>query len=577
MAGAGLKALRPGDPRRIGPYRLLARLGAGGMGQVYLGGSRGHRRVAVKVVHPHFADDATFRRRFAKEVAAARRVGGYYTAQVVDADTDADPPWLVTEYIAGPSLQDAVDRNGPLPEASVAALGAGLAEGLDAIHRQHVLHRDLKPGNVLLAQDGPRIIDFGIARAMDAPSQSMSLMGTPGYMSPEQYVGRDIGPKSDVFCLAAVLAYAATGRHPFGEGPPDALGYRVRHEEPDLSGVPAALRPLIADGLAKDPDDRPTVAGFLERCPAPSTGTGTGMPMPEAFTTLINTRVAETESFDGGPSGAGERRPPRPPRPPQPPRPPRDRAGGAGRPPARPPNRPATGPSAAVKRAAGPAAAVGVLLIALLVALSDRDASGGSGNAGSSASTASPSSTRTSEGTSGTSGGLGSTRRPSPSPTPDRTYEAFDDISVGDCLDAYRDPYDSDDWSESMPSSVSCGRDDAYLKVYAIRDRSSECDAESLDAESWWRSPAHDGDRIYLCVRRQFQKGDCFLGKEGSEEGRVSVNGHGLMTSWGCGKDTVPRDFDYILQYTGYYESRCPSGSRRWTDFRKGVLCARIV
>lgn len=208
-------------------------------------------------MHPHFADNTVFRRRFTKEVAAARRIGGFYTAQVIDADPDADPPWLATEYIAGPSLHAAIDTNGALPEVSVAALGAGLAEGLLAVHDQNVIHRDLKPGNVLLAQDGPRIIDFGIARATDATSQSITMVGTPGYMSPEQYLGGDVGTAGDVFCLAAVLVFAATGHHPFGEGPPDALGYRVRHEEPDLTGVPESLRPLVAAGLAKDPGDRP--------------------------------------------------------------------------------------------------------------------------------------------------------------------------------------------------------------------------------------------------------------------------------------------------------------------------------
>ncbi|MCQ0007505.1 serine/threonine-protein kinase [Actinomadura madurae] len=193
MAGAGLGSLKATDPARIGPYRLLARLGAGGMGQVYLGRSPGRRLVAVKVVHPHFADNTVFRRRFTKEVAAARRIGGFYTAQVIDADPDADPPWLATEYIAGPSLHAAIDTNGALPEVSVAALGAGLAEGLLAVHDQNVIHRDLKPGNVLLAQDGPRIIDFGIARATDATSQSITMVGTPGYMSPEQYLGGDVG------------------------------------------------------------------------------------------------------------------------------------------------------------------------------------------------------------------------------------------------------------------------------------------------------------------------------------------------------------------------------------------------
>ncbi|WP_346039458.1 serine/threonine-protein kinase [Actinomadura chokoriensis] len=233
MSSEKLKPLRAGDPRKVGEYRLLARLGAGGMGRVYLGRSKGGRPVAVKVIHPYLAEDPEFRRRFEREVAAARRVGGIHTVHVVDADTGADPPWLVTDYIAGPSLHEAVAAHGAFSEEAVAGLGAGLAEGLMAIHDRGVVHRDLKPGNVLLAQDGPRIIDFGIARALDATSQSStSVAGTPGFMSPEQLRGGEVGRASDVFCLAAVLAFAATGRRPFGDGPIDALGYRVVNEAP---------------------------------------------------------------------------------------------------------------------------------------------------------------------------------------------------------------------------------------------------------------------------------------------------------------------------------------------------------
>ncbi|KAB2339214.1 serine/threonine-protein kinase [Actinomadura rudentiformis] len=594
MSGAALRALRASDPERIGPYRLLARLGTGGMGQVYLGRSQGRRLVAVKVVHPHFADNAAFRRRFAKEVAAARRIGGFYTAQVVDADTDADPPWLVTEYIAGPSLQEAIDENGPLPEVAVAALGAGLAEGLGAVHDQNVIHRDLKPGNVLLAQDGPRIIDFGIARAMDAPSQSVSMVvvGTPGYMSPEQYVGGDIETSSDVFCLAAVLAFAATGRHPFGEGPADALGYRVRHEDPDLTGVPASLWSLVAGGLEKDPDDRPAVGEFLDRCSA--LAAGEAMSLPETFTTMIATRVAETEVFVGRPEEKEARPPqdeqkqtrrqrPSEQRPPEQQKPEQGRAPQgqrpsiqpSGLPPARPPGRPSTKPDVGVV-----AGVVGVLLVVVLIAVASANRSGvtsktGAGSPRTSTATETPSETPSSSRTSSFTSGSGSTY--SPSPTPDPTYEAFDQISVGDCLDAYKDPYDSTEWTKTMPNAVSCSRSDASLKVFGIEDSSSSCDAEALDGESWWRSPTHDGDNIYLCVRRQFRQGECFLGKKGSTSGRVAITGHGLMTSWGCGKSTVPKGFNYILKFTGYYESRCPTGSRTWDNYLKGVLCARVA
>ncbi|TDD79866.1 hypothetical protein E1293_22045 [Actinomadura darangshiensis] len=216
------------------------------------------------------------------------------------------------------------------------------------------------------------------------------------------------------------------------------------------------------------------------------------------------------------------------------------------------------------------------MLIAVLIGIAAANGSGKGSNAGS---TSSPSETPSTSRTSDLTGDTDSTRSPSrsPSPTPDPTFDAFDAISVGDCLDAYQDPYDSDEWSEEMPDAVSCGRSDAYLKVTGVEDSSSSCDSEALDGESWWRSPTHDGDTIYLCVRRQFREGECFLGKTGSKKGRIAISGHGLMTSWSCSKDTVPKGFKYILQFTGYYESRCPDGSRRWDDFRRGVLCARVV
>ncbi|MFI0151480.1 serine/threonine-protein kinase [Streptomyces lydicus] len=292
-----MRDLLPADPRTVGPYRLLARLGGGGMGQVFLGRSPGGRVVAVKLVRPELAEDTQFRQRFAREVQAARRVGGFYTAQVVDADTEAIPPWLVTSYISGPTLREAIVKCGPLPADAVAALGAGLAEGLKAIHVCDVVHRDLKPGNVILAGDGPRIIDFGIARALDASSHltQTGVIGTPAFMSPEQIRGREIGPASDTFCLAAVLAYAATGRGPFGDGPTEAVVYRVVHDEPDLSGLPAELAELVSAGLAKDPDDRPSVTEVLDRCAA--LAGSTGLHLPAEVTQMIDKQVTETKDL----------------------------------------------------------------------------------------------------------------------------------------------------------------------------------------------------------------------------------------------------------------------------------------
>ncbi|GHH89446.1 protein kinase domain-containing protein [Streptomyces capillispiralis] len=263
-----MSALEPDDPHSVGTYRLLSRLGAGGMGRVYLGRSPGGRLVAVKVVHSELVRRPEFRDRFRREVEAARKVSGAFTAPVVDADPDAPLPWLVTSYIAGPSLEQAVAERGPFEAGAVLALAAGLAEALVSIHAAHLVHRDLKPSNVLLAEDGPRVIDFGIVRSVDSDSVTRTgqVAGSPGFMSPEQVNGEDVTPASDVFCLGAVLAFAATGANPFGGGPTPALLYRVVHNPPDVQAVTdPALRALIGDCLAKDPAGRPTPHEILAR------------------------------------------------------------------------------------------------------------------------------------------------------------------------------------------------------------------------------------------------------------------------------------------------------------------------
>ncbi|WP_269217946.1 serine/threonine-protein kinase [Actinomadura viridis] len=274
----------------VGPYRLEGRLGGGGMGQVFLGRSRGRRPVAVKVVRPELAENAGFRRRFADEVEAARTVGGFYTAHVVDADPEADPPWLVTAFIPGPSLERAVDEHGPLPVEALGVLGAGLAEGLAAIHHEGLVHRDLKPGNIILTTDGPRVIDFGIARALDAVHLPTAVLGTPGYMAPEQAVGLEVGPPSDVFALGSVLTFAATGCGPFGTGPAGAIVHRSVHEDPDLTRLPSHLTDLIGACLAKDPRQRPTLTEILDRLALPPEATIQWPPLP--LTAMINAATA---------------------------------------------------------------------------------------------------------------------------------------------------------------------------------------------------------------------------------------------------------------------------------------------
>jgi hypothetical protein len=255
-----VEALAPGDPGAVGKYRLVGRLGRGGMGQVYLGESPGGRLVAVKLIRAELAGDPDFRARFAREVATARTVSGIYTVPVVDADVDGAQPWLVTAYVEGPSLADAVRDFGPLAPESVLALAAGLAEGLEVIHARGVVHRDLKPSNVLLAQDGPRIIDFGISRAGNLPAVTRTgqVAGSPGYMSPEQAEGRAAGPASDMFSLGSVLAFAVTGREPFGSGSGPSVLYRVVHSRSDTAGIPEPLSSLITRCLEKDPALRPT-------------------------------------------------------------------------------------------------------------------------------------------------------------------------------------------------------------------------------------------------------------------------------------------------------------------------------
>ncbi|MET8747125.1 serine/threonine-protein kinase [Streptomyces sp. NPDC004728] len=264
------------DPREIGGYRLHARLGAGGMGVVYLAHTPGGRPIALKAVRDEFAADPEFRRRFADEVTSARSIHGLFTAQVVDSGVDAPTPWLATAYVPGPSLQQVVKRHGPLPARTVLLLVAGIAEALQAIHRAGVVHRDLKPANVLIAEDGPRVIDFGIARAADATGLTGTglRIGTAAYMAPEQATGLTVTPATDVFALGALAAYVAGGVLPFGGGPESAALYRVVHEEPDLSRVPPDLRGLLGRCLAKHPGDRPAPDELIDAVRAhPAVGT----------------------------------------------------------------------------------------------------------------------------------------------------------------------------------------------------------------------------------------------------------------------------------------------------------------
>ncbi|MGW2090510.1 serine/threonine-protein kinase, partial [Streptomyces sp. NPDC001880] len=263
-----MDALRPQDPVRMGAYHLLARLGAGGMGQVYLGRSPGGRLVAVKVIREEISDHPEALARFRRETATVEAVRSAYTAQLIEASLDAPPYWLATEYVSGPTLRGAVGASGPFPPDSALRLLAALAEGLAAVHAHGVTHRDLKPHNVILSPQGPQLIDFGIARGLEQTilTRDGMVSGTPGYTAPEVLLRNEVGPAADVFALGATLAWTATGRPPFGTGEPAAVSYRTVHEDIDLAGVRPELAALVRQCVAKDPADRPEPAAVIARC-----------------------------------------------------------------------------------------------------------------------------------------------------------------------------------------------------------------------------------------------------------------------------------------------------------------------
>ncbi|MFA7757843.1 protein kinase [Streptomyces sp. NRRL B-2790] len=305
--------LGEGDPRTVGNYRLAARLGSGGMGRVYLSHTPGGRAVAVKVIRAELAESTEFRKRFRAEVAAASRVHGIYTAPVVDSDTEGAVPWCATAYVAGPSLSDAVRDHGPLPVDTVLRLVAGVAEALQAVHREGIVHRDLKPSNVLLAADGPRVIDFGVARAADTTSltQSGTALGTVAYMAPEQVLGAEAAPAADVFALGQTAVFAATGGAAFGDGDPHAVLYRVVHAEPDLGRVPAEIHELVARCLRKPAAERPTVEEVIRSVQAIQAYRGdearftSGAWLPGDLAAGIEARAAGADQARAGAATAG--------------------------------------------------------------------------------------------------------------------------------------------------------------------------------------------------------------------------------------------------------------------------------
>ncbi|MDT0613865.1 serine/threonine-protein kinase [Streptomyces lancefieldiae] len=295
-----MEALKAQDPAHIGAYTLLARLGAGGMGQVYLGRSPGGRLVALKVIRDEIVDRPEALARFRREVETVRAVRSAYTANLIDASLEAAPYWLATEYVAGPTLSLSVEGRGPLPAETCRGVLAALAEGLAAVHAQGVTHRDLKPQNVILAGQGPQLIDFGIARGVGqtALTEAGYAPGTPGYIAPETLVRNDAGPAADVFALGATLAYAATGRPPFGTGDPSGVHYRAVHEPIDVGGVEPELAALINQCVAKDPAERPTPGQVVERC-----GVRSALVEDTHYASLLT--LAEAVPRGPGPGAAG--------------------------------------------------------------------------------------------------------------------------------------------------------------------------------------------------------------------------------------------------------------------------------
>ncbi|WP_043261582.1 serine/threonine-protein kinase [Streptomyces sp. e14] len=317
--GSGGRVLpaRPGDPARIGPYRVVGRLGAGGMGTVHAALAPDGTRVAVKVIHPQQAQEPEFRARFRREVDLSSRVSGPYLVPLLAADADAQTPWLATAYVPGPTLNEHVLAHGPLGGASLHALATATARALADVHRAGVVHRDVKPQNVILTPSGPRVLDFGIAHAADGTSVTRTgvMTGTPGWISPEQYRTGAAGPAGDVFAWGALVAYAATGRLPFGAGAPDVVAFRVMSGEPDLDGVPQSLRGVVERALAKDPEDRPSAAEAARECEESLAVQATQVVDAHALPTLAGDVVAAVWDVPAGadptwhaPAGRSKRR-----------------------------------------------------------------------------------------------------------------------------------------------------------------------------------------------------------------------------------------------------------------------------
>nr|WP_241266935.1 serine/threonine-protein kinase [Streptomyces scabichelini] len=581
------------DPESIGPYRVLGRLSTVGMGRVHVGRSPGGRLVAVKTLLAEGEVSDAARRRFAREVSLARRVGGPYTANVVDAAPDAERPWMATEFIPGPSLHDLVRLCGPLPSDAVLRVAAGAAEALHALHEAGVVHRDVKPGNILLPADGPRLIDFGISQATDITRTTLTL-GTISYTSPEQARGEESTAASDVYSLGATLFHIATGRPPYRDtGDTLRLLGQVARGDLDLAGLPPELEPLVMRCLRDDPGQRPRPGELLDELApvvaARQAATGGAPWLPPEWLRLIEAYETEVRALgERGPAVPDPRAPGRPgggsdpadpaatafPAPPSTPLPepaaaPAVLASPAGDAPTRdlraapapdprlrvsgPPPRPfGRGPGGPGRRFSGVWWLVPPVVLSILAALivlwvvpgRDND----SAAAGGSPATVTATATRTTEN--------------SPTPTSDPTARAFAAVRTGDCLDAYKNTF-TGRWSAEMPKRVNCAAYEAHVKVTSTnKDDGTDC-PRGPDRSHWLYDSG--ADTKILCLERQFSPARCFPARSSGDD----VEGD-LMASWDCDKgDQLALPYEFLMQMTGLNQGSsgdCSSddGHRYW-------------
>ncbi|KUL38810.1 hypothetical protein ADL22_16160 [Streptomyces sp. NRRL F-4489] len=637
MTGTGIRPLGGDDPVRLGGYELLGRLASGGMGRVYVARSAEDGGLAaVKTLLAEGAIGETDRRRFAREVTLARRIGSARTARVLDADPHAERPWMAIEYIPAPSLAELVARAGTVGRTAVYRIAAGVAEALVALHAAGIVHRDVKPQNVLLPHDGPRVIDFGISHASDMTRTQLTL-GTIAFTSPEQARAEPSTAASDVYSLGATLFHTAVGRPPYPETSDTIrLLTLVQRGALDLTGLPAGLDGLIRPCLAADPRDRPAPAEVLRRVRAelgPAGAWRGGGRLPARWTALIAAYEAQGRALRAegraaartidlrtrpvppprptraytAPRGAGPGRakPPSPkPKEPKPktrkPETPKPKPAQPKPPPPKPKPPPTPEPAPPPSTSSGGSFwAVLALLAVVLFVWKPWEHSGAadtangtpSGRIGSSPYSGGGSGSLS--GGSAAGGGATTSRTPtrpslprySPSPTPfaPRTPSAadlaFSAVRAGDCLDAYADGYGK--WSRTPPARVDCQAANAYLRVRSVR-HSGTCPA-GPGSTGWWHTAA-DLSPVGLCVERQFRIGQCFLARE--RNGQPA--GADLLTLWNCGAARVPAEFRFIMQVSAVLPASagsraCPPDQGRpytysWNVYDgRSILCTKVA